>query len=214
MTDATTSTAAGTQPTDAAATTTQTTTEGTQAQASTTPAEPAKADEGTTPEAGQKEPEKPAGAPETYEFKAPEGGALSEDGIAAFGAFAKSQNLTQEAAQSLLDNLAPVMAKRQADQVAAIKAGWLESAQTDKEIGGAKLAENTAVAKKALEKFGTPELISFLNDSGLGDHPEVIRAFFKVGKAISEDTVVTGRQGQSSTAHATQAQRMYPNMNP
>jgi hypothetical protein len=62
----------------------------------------------------------------------------------------------------------------------------------DKEFGGDKLSENLGVAKKALDAFGTAELRSLLNQSGLGDHPEVIRFMYRAGKAISEDRFVGG----------------------
>ena len=67
----------------------------------------------------------------------------------------------------------------------------------DKEFGGPALAENLSVAKKALDAFGTAELRTLLNESGLGNHPEIVRLFFRAGKAISEDRVVTGSTGQA-----------------
>jgi hypothetical protein len=56
------------------------------------------------------------------------------------------------------------------------------------------------VAKKALDAFGTAELRSLLNESGLGNHPEVIRFMFRAGKAISEDSMVTGTKGEAKSA--------------
>jgi hypothetical protein len=56
------------------------------------------------------------------------------------------------------------------------------------------------VAKKALDAFGTTELRSLLNESGLGNHPEVIRFMFRAGKAISEDSMVTGTKGEAKSA--------------
>jgi hypothetical protein len=56
------------------------------------------------------------------------------------------------------------------------------------------------VAKKALDAFGTAELRSLLNESGLGNHPEVIRFMFRAGKAISEDSMVTGNKGEARPA--------------
>jgi hypothetical protein len=52
------------------------------------------------------------------------------------------------------------------------------------------LAENLSVAKKALDAFGSPELRVLLEQSGLGNNPEVIRFMFRAGKAISEDSFV------------------------
>jgi hypothetical protein len=78
-------------------------------------------------------------------------------------------------------------------------------------IGGDKLAENLGIARKALDQFGTPELKDVLNMTGFGNHPAVIRAFYKIGKAISEDKFV---KGSTPSAAATDiAKRMFPTMN-
>ena len=136
-------------------------------------------------------------APEKYEFKAPEGKAFDAEVLARYSEVAKELNLSQEAAQRVLDEMAPKMAERQAAQIEAIRTGWAESSKSDKEFGGEKLPENLSVAKKALDQFGTAELRTLLNESGLGNHPEVIRFMFRAGKAISEDRVVTGTIGQA-----------------
>jgi hypothetical protein len=152
-------------------------------------------------------------APEAYEFKAPEGQSFNEQVLAAYTTAAKELDLTQDAAQKILDSVAPVMAAQQAEAVTALKAGWAEASKNDAEFGGEKFDENLAVAKKGLESFATPEFVEFLNTSGLGDHPEVLRTFLRIGKAIGEDNkIVTG--GPTKDAPKTLAQRMYPDMNP
>jgi hypothetical protein len=152
------------------------------------------------------------GAPEKYEFKAPEGQVFDAKVIGAFSEVAKELNLSNESAQKVLDKVAPALAEKQAELVETAKAEWVETAKADKEFGGTKLDENLALAKKALDTFGSPELRTLLNDSGLGNHPEIIRAFYRAGKAISEDSFVSGTRGTSETKSI--AQRMYPNMNP
>lgn len=156
---------------------------------------------------------KPEGAPETYEFKAPDGVRFDDTVIGAFSEVAKELNLTQDQAQKVLDKMAPVIAARQIEQIQAARAEWAEAAKTDKEFGGDKLAENLAVAKKALDAFATDELRTLLNESGLGNHPEVIRVFYRAGKAISEDRFVAGQSGSPNQADA---RRLYAasNMNP
>lgn len=166
----------------------------------------------TQNEQQQEQQQKPAGAPEKYEFKAAEGITFDDAVVGAFSEVAKELNLTQDAAQKVLDKVAPVMAARQSEQIEAARTAWAESAKVDKEFGGDNLAENLAIAKQGLETFGTPELRALLNESGLGNHPEVIRVFYRAGKAISDDRIVTGASGSATTQ--TTAQRMYPNMNP
>jgi hypothetical protein len=170
--------------------------------------------EGTKTEGGQQQQEKkPEGAPESYEFKAPEGVQFDDTVIGAFSEVAKELNLPQDQAQKVLDKMAPVIAARQLEQFQAARTEWAEAAKTDKEFGGEKLAENLGTAKKALDALATPELRTLLEESGLGNHPEVIRVFYRAGKAISEDRFVAGQAGKTNQGDA---RRLYAasNMNP
>lgn len=152
---------------------------------------------------------KPEGAPEKYEFKAPEGKEFDPAVIGQFSELAKELNLSQDAAQKILDKMGPTLASRQVEAIEAARTEWANASTTDKEFGGDKLTENLAVAKKALDSFGTPELRSLLNQSGLGNHPEVIRFMYRAGKAISEDGFVPG--SRSSSAESDPAKRLFPN---
>jgi hypothetical protein len=146
--------------------------------------------------------------PEKYDFKLPDGVSFDETGIAAFSEFAKENKLSQESAQGLLSKLAPALAQRQEQALEQVKTQWADTAKADKEFGGDKLNENLAIAKKAIDKFGSPELSAFLNESGLGNHPEIIRAFYRAGKAISEDVFVGG----GNRTETDPARLMYPTM--
>jgi len=142
------------------------------------------------------------GAPDKYEFKAPEGKTYDPNLITAFEAAAKDSNLPQDAAQKLLDQMSPKLQERQAEQVTAIRQEWFEASKSDKEFGGANLEVNLGIAKKALDEFGSPELNKLLVSTGLGSHPEIVRAFYKAGKALSEDTFVAGGNRGKTTVTA------------
>lgn len=161
--------------------------------------------------------DKPAGAPEKYEFTTPDGVTLDADLLGEFEGVARELNLPQDKAQMVVDKLAPKVAERMAAQQQAVvqqaRADWLAASKSDKEFGGDKLAENMGVVSKAMSSFGTPELRALLDESGLGNHPEVIRAFYRAGKAISEDRIVTGNTGPASGMPKTDARSLYPNSN-
>lgn len=167
-------------------------------------------DKGADPKPDDKKGE---GAPEAYDFATPEGEVLHEAVITQFSEVAKELNLSQEAAQKLIDKMAPAITANQNAAYAAVREGWAQETATDTEFGGEHLAENLAVAKKALDTFGTPELKQLLNDTGLDNHKEVIRVFYRAGKLISEDSFVGGRGGNADQASA---QRLYSasKMNP
>lgn len=120
-----------------------------------------------------------------------------------FSAWAKANNLSQEAAQAAVD-LAAEMQQGTATQIQAsltefykdiggLPQTWAEQAKADKEFGGEKFAENLAVAAAARDQFGSPALTALLNKMKVGDHPEIVRYFYRVGKAVSQDGFVPGR---------------------
>ncbi len=155
------------------------------------------------------------GAPEKYEFKPPEGKNFDNEIITTYSQVARELNLSQASAQKMLDTLGPKIAERQMAQIDSIRQGWVDSSRIDKEFGGDSLDKNMSVAKKALDTFGTPELRTVLNQSGLGNHPEIIRFFYRAGKAISEDGYVGSSSGSSSKGQpqdfASQASILYSN---
>lgn len=147
---------------------------------------------------------KPEGAPEKYEFKAGEGTELDADALKDFEPVARELNLTNEQAQKLVDAYPKILSgvqQRQAEAWQKATEQWAEDVKADKEIGGDKLTASISSAQRALETFGTPELKEYLNGTGLGNHPELVKAFVKIGKAMSEDGMVTGKEsGQRSAA--------------
>jgi hypothetical protein len=164
-----------------------------------------KADAGAAEQA--KTEDAPKGAPEAYEpFKAPEGWEIDQALLTEFAPTLKELNLTQEQAQKVID-FAPKLVEQTAvattakvlDELGmAGRQDWVAAVKSDKEFGGDKLAENLAVAKKAMDAFASPELRALLIKSGMGNHPELVRAFYRAGKAISADNYVAG--GKTRTA--------------
>lgn len=154
--------------------------------------------------------------PTQYEFKAPDGRSFDPQVIKAYGDIAKELNLPQEAAQKMLDKIGPVLQDRQSQQISEIRDSWVTDSRADKEFGGEKLQENLAVARKALDSFGTNELRALLNESGLENHPEVIRLLYRAGRAISGDRYVGGNPTAGKAASGNKsfndfAATLYPN---
>jgi len=81
-----------------------------------------------------------------------------------------------------------------------------EAASLLKKEWGTSYDVNTQRAQIAAKHFGGDALVQFLNASGLGNAPELIRAFAKVGSQMTEDQL---KVGQSSGFGLTpeQAQR-------
>ena len=155
----------------------------------------------TAVESETSEKDAPEGAPDKYEFNAKVADApeeLDPEVLTAFGDVAKELNLPQEAAQKVLDKVAPVIQAKQAKAIEETKVEWANQSKSDQEFGGESLSDNLDVAKASLDTFGTDALKSLLQESGLGNHPEVIRFMYRAGKAISEDSYVGNSQGASA----------------
>ncbi len=134
------------------------------------------------------DPAKPAvpAAPEEIKVKFAEGVSFEQSRVEQFTKLAKEIGLKSEGAQKIADFYSE-MVKGAAEEQVAITTKWAEEAKADKEVGGAAFDQNLAVAKKALDRVGSPALKELLARSGLGNHVEVIRLFAKIGKSISED---------------------------
>lgn len=145
---------------------------------------------------------------EYTDFKVPDDYSLEGELGDKFKTIAKELGLNQEQAQKLID-LDVQRANAHVETVHKATAEWLNMAKADKEIGGDALEANVAIAKKALDTFGTDSLKQMLQVSGLGNHPEVIRVFHKIGKAISEDGFVSGDKGNKGS----DARNLFPNSN-
>jgi hypothetical protein len=150
--------------------------------------------------ADKAEKDKKSAAPEKYEFSAPEGQELDANALSVFEPIAKELGLTQEQAQKLVD-IYPQIQQQQAEVWSKQVADWGEQVKADKEIGGDKFEASVGLAQRALDQFGNPELREYLQASGLGNHPALVRFCAKVGKSMAEDSFVVPNQGgQRSTA--------------
>lgn len=196
-----------------------TTTEPAQAQVAAAPADPAPAQATAEPQAAQNAAPDPA--PETQEGAAlsldiPDNAPFDPALLDEFKALATREKMPQQLAQEMI-NLGAKHAGLIISQAQQAKeqewAAWAEQTRADPEIGGEQMDANLALAKKAMLTFGTPELTEIIDTSGLGNHPALIKAFFKIGKAISEDTLLPGG-AQVPAAKPSLAQQLYPNMNP
>ena len=71
---------------------------------------------------------------------------------------------------------------------------------------GKSFAEVRQAAAKALDRFAGPELREFLETSKLGNHPALVRAFYRIGRAIKEDGF---ERGGTEQAPKSRVQKYY-----
>lgn len=88
---------------------------------------------------------------------------------------------------------------------------WNLEIQNDPEIGGQRLPETIANIGRVMDRFATPEIRELLDQSGLGDHPQLVRFMNAIGKQFAEGRVLPNGQPQRSAESA--AKTLYPNLN-
>lgn len=71
----------------------------------------------------------------------------------------------------------------------AVEQSKVEAIQSLQQEFGAAFDQNLSMAKDAVRQFGGEELVAFMDQSGMGNQPEVIKAFAKIGKMIAQDEV-------------------------
>lgn len=130
-----------------------------------------------------------------YDLKMPDGVELDAELASALGPDFKELGLTNGQAQKLVDKYIEVQTKRGEARMkdwSETVQGWADQAKADKEIGGDKFPTTVKNAQRFLNAHATPELRDYLNASGGGNHPELIRIFAKAGEMVREDNPAAG----------------------
>jgi len=168
----------------------------------------------TKDEGSEADESKDEGAPETYsDFTLSEGIETDKATMDEFKVLAKEENWSQEKAQKLVDLQNKAMI-RVGDTLKqrwnGVQKEWRESTENDKAFGGDKLDESLVFAKSAIKKFGNDAFTEMLENTGMGNHPEVVRFLYKIGKSISEDDIMAGRAAASGPKDP--AKILFPDM--
>lgn len=149
------------------------------------------------------EAERKKAVPDKYELKFADDAPLDpKEDREKIVAQAKEFGFTNAQAQAFathIESTVKAVVSRQASASEAQKTKWAEDAKADKELGGDKLQETLKVCKRAMDKFAPKDspLAKFFDESGYGNHPEVIRLFFKLGQTMKEDRPNHGSDGGS-----------------
>lgn len=149
--------------------------------------------------------------------KLPEGFDANDGVLKHIEEIAKADGLKGEVAQKLVDLYVQQQqqaVKQAEERWTSQNKEWMDGAKADKEYGGEKFDANLTVARKAIAKFGTPELKQLLDTTGLGNHPELIRFVYRVGKGFADDSVAgtTGAGAGEVSGEEAKLRAMYPKM--
>jgi hypothetical protein len=120
----------------------------------------------------------------------PEGTKLQATDVDKIASFAKEHGLSKDAAQALLEHESTVVAAREQAQLDHLKAqsdAWKDEVLNDKEMGGDKAKENVELAHRFAKTFWDDNFLDELEKTGLGNHPGLMKGFYRAGKAMAPD---------------------------
>lgn len=149
--------------------------------------------------------------PGAFEISAPEGLEVFAADFASYGT-AANEFLTANPAATARDALkwaTEYQAAQVKDAGAAQRAQfenvvkqWDADARADADFGGANYDANVQSALAGVRAVGSPELVDILDQSGLGSHPAVLKAFAKIGKHAHESPILGGEGGKGNVSFA------------
>ena len=165
-------------------------------------AKKAETDKDKPKDATTKAPDKAATTSTEYTLALPENSALTKEDLSAMEKQAKAAGLSADEAKELVkenDQLAKNVRTRlesqQTEQLKSMRTQWQADVKLDPELGGEKLAETAIKSSRAAKAIFDAPTLKFLNDTGYGDHPGLVRAMVKVYDLIGEDRFIKGTTG-------------------
>lgn len=161
-------------------------------------------DEETKPDA--KKVDEPQGAPEKYEdFTLPDGFALEGDRLEMAHEFAKTNNWTQAQAQEGVNSYL----KFRAAELEHERGQW--GAQSESEYGkDFKTIANGAQRALVLAEEARPGITKRLDDTNLGNHPDVLWAFNQLGLHLKPGQMKGMRNETANSSSQSLADKLYP----
>lgn len=149
--------------------------------------------------------------PEKYTAAAPQGSKLAKEAVDRIHAGARAANLVDSevaAVLNLVDGEVKQFWEGQQEAYRQQQAKWVADAAADSEIGGAKAGDNAELAKRVYTRFGTKEFGQMLEETGLGNHPEFVRIFHRIGKTMTDDQLEIPKS-ESTQEKGDLATRLY-----
>jgi len=140
--------------------------------------------------------------PEKYDVKLPEGMAEDTELLEKVTPVLKEIGITAEAAQKLVDVYAPYIKEKIEKQQKAFdeaqEANFKTFLETERKATMEKLGPNAkqelAFAAKSRDRFLSKETQELLNSAGISNTFNFISDMIRIGRAISEDKLVDGKQ--------------------
>ena len=130
------------------------------------------------------------GRPETHENY--DMGEYAPETTEDFRQLAHQIGLNNDQANVLFDAYVNAMAGQQEQEQSAFEQFEVENTQALQKEWGGSFDKNVELARRAFMNFATPEAVEIMEQTGLGNHPEILKVFSRIGELLQEDSVLPG----------------------
>lgn len=144
-----------------------------------------------SPESDEAVEKEEPGVPESYDLDIPESMQVTDEAKASLDEKFREAGLTQEQAKtvfSMYTDTVEDMNRTLTKQSAA----WLDESKKDPDIGGSNFKSTTANVRRVTTRFGDEAFEAIMDETGLGNHPALLRFLNKVGASLAEDRSGSG----------------------
>lgn len=139
--------------------------------------------------------------PEKYEFKRPDLPTdlpYDEDTEKAFRNWAHQNGLNRKQANNLYDAFVKTQVERHAEYHNHQKQSRAKIEIDLRREHGSAYEGKVNLAKTAIREFADPDYLAWLDESGMGNDPRMIRAWIKVGEKMTGETQLRGKPVQEA----------------
>jgi hypothetical protein len=146
------------------------------------------------------------------DLQLPEGSLLRERDVAEVLALAAEKKLPKAEAQALLQQRHELVGSYMAHEAVLLKErqeGWYTAAKADKELGGEAYDQNVELGFRFLKRFGNPTVEKLLKETGMYEHPEILRMIVRAAKATADDKWIDPEAGTHEQKPESRAKRIY-----
>jgi hypothetical protein len=123
-----------------------------------------------------------------YKYDMPENHGLMEDFVNAFNGVAHENNILPGQAKAVMDFYLQQVAEQEQAMANDSQQAIQESMQALQQEWGEGFEKKVGQAQQVVSTFGDEDLRAYLDSSGLGNDPKLIKLLANVGDSLNEDT--------------------------
>ena len=143
-------------------------------------------------------------APDGYDFELGDG--EQSDEVADFKNVAHQLGLTNDQARNILGIYNQISQNDMAQEDEQFEQMNVEYLQNIQKEWGDDFNKNSELARRAFQNFASEELMDVMKETGLSNHPEMLKTFARIGQVLSEDNVLPGTRGAIGSMTPVHAQ--------